>query len=196
MAKFELIKNVCDDTFNQFVVKLLRDQRGWRLCPDEWDVKIENDMKNSAYAKDLAGHSDTGLLLHTYNDAPHEEDSSHEYEGLNTLAQFIFESVMNRSRYVYHDVDLVRILWNYYNRASTGIYHVDKDFADHKYFSVVYHLNTCDGGTFIQKDKIPCVSGNAIIFDSNLQHKGLGPKKEPARYVLNILLKYSRKSKK
>lgn len=195
--KIELLENVCDDTFNRFVVKLLRDQRGWRICPDDWDVKIESDMQNSAYAKSLGGHSDTGLLLHTFNDAPHEEDVSHEYESLNTLAQYIFESVLNKSKYVYHDIELVRILWNYYNRASTGIYHVDKDFTDKKYFSVIYHLSTCDGGTVIQKHPmIPSVSGNAIIFPSNLPHRGVGPTREPTRYALNFLLHYSKRSLK
>lgn len=194
----EHLENVCDDNFNQFVVRLLRDQRGWRICPDDWDYKIENDMKGSAYSKNLEGRSDTGLLLHTYNDAPCDEDDSHQYESLNTLAQFIFESVMAKSKYVYHDIELIRILWNYYNRASTGIYHVDKDFIDgKKYFSVVYHLNTCDGGTIIEKNPmIPSVSGNAMIFPSNLPHRGVGPTKEPTRYVLNILLHYSKRTLK
>lgn len=192
-SKIELIKNVCDEAFNRFVVKLLRDQRGWRICPDDWDEKIASDMRDSAYAKAHEEHSDTGLLLHTYNDAPHEEDVSPEYESLNTLAQFIFESVMDKSKYVYHDIELVRILWNYYNRASTGIFHVDKDFTDgKKYFSVIYYLNTCDGGTIIGKHPmIPSVSGNAVIFPSNQPHRGIGPTQEPTRYVLNFLLHYS-----
>lgn len=194
----EILHNVCDDSFNDFVVRILRDQRGWRICPDDWDVKIQSDMQNSEYAKNLGKHSDTGLLLHTFNDAPHEDDVSAEYESLNTLAQYIFESVMERSQYVYHDIELVRILWNYYNRASTGIYHVDKDFKNgKKYFSVVYHLNTCDGGTIIEKNPmIPCVAGNAIIFPSNLPHRGVGPTKDPTRFVLNFLLNHTRKTKK
>lgn len=196
--KIELLENVCDDAFNRFVVKLLRDQRGWRICPDDWDEKIASDMRKTAYAKSHEEHSDTGLLLHTFNDAPYEEDDSHEYESLNTLAQFIFESVMGKSKYEYHGIELVRILWNYYNRASTGIFHVDKDFAGgKKYFSVIYHLNTCDGGTIIEKHpRIPSVAGNAIIFPSNLPHRGIGPTREPARYVLNFLLYYSGRSLK
>lgn len=196
--KIEFIEKACDDHFNQFVVKLLRDQRGWRICPDDWDEKIAGDMQDSEYAKDLGVHSDTGLLLHTFNDAPYDDDDSTLYEGLNTLAQYIFESVMDKSKYVYYDIELVRILWNYYNRASTGIYHVDKDFTKgHQYFSVVYHLNTCDGGTIIeQNEMVPSVSGNAMIFPSNLPHRGVGPKKDPARYVLNFLLAYSERELK
>jgi len=60
----------------------------------------------------------------------------------------------------------------------------------------VYHLNTCDGATFIQKKKVPSVSGNAILFDSNIPHRGAGPVEDSARYVLNILLKYTDKTVK
>ncbi len=194
----EILKNVCDPNFTEFVVRLLRDQRGWRVCPDDWDEKIAGDMDNSPYAKNLGNHSDTGLLLHSFNDAPCDDDDSHQFEGLNTLAQFIFESVMSKSKYVYHDIELVRILWNYYNRASTGIYHVDKDFKDgKKYFSVVYQLTTCDGGTIIENNPmIPSVAGNAIIFPSNLPHRGVGPTKEPYRFVLNFILNYSKRTLK
>lgn len=198
MPNFEVIQNVCPDSFNQFTISLLREQGGWRLSPDHYDTKIEADTKNSAYAKQMDGYSDTGMLLMSYTDNPHESESNNQYDGLNTLAQYIFESILAKSKYTYQGIELVRILWNYYNRSSTGIYHVDKDFDEQKYFSVVYHLNTCDGGTIIQKnEKIPSVSGNAILFESNLKHRGVGPTKDPARYVLNILLKYeTRKAKK
>ncbi len=156
-------------------------------------------MTGSKYdSRHVGNHSDTGLLLHTFNDAPYEDDDSHQYESLNTLAQYIFESVMARSKYEYHDIELIRILWNYYNRSSTGIYHVDKDFtAERKYFSVVYHLNTCDGGTIIDhSDLIPSVSGNAMIFESNVPHRGVGPTKDPYRFVLNFLMCYTTRQHK
>lgn len=193
MPNFELIRNVCDDDFNQFTINLLREQGGWRLSPDHYDTKIEADMNSTEYAKQMVGFSDTGMLLMSYTDNPHEADVNDQYQGLNTLAQYIFESILRKSKRVYQDVQLIRILWNYYNTASTGIYHVDKDFDDHKYFSVVYHLNTCDGGTIIQKKKVLSVSGNAILFDSDIPHRGIGPTRDPARYVLNILLRYSGK---
>lgn len=195
---FEKLESVCDNDFNDFVVRLLRDQRGWRICPDDWDSKIENEMKGTKFAKDLEGRSDTGLLLHTFNDAPHEDDHSAEYEGLNTLAQFIFDQVLKKSKYEYHDIELVRILWNYYNRGSTGIFHVDKNFTtNNKYFSVIYYLNTCDGGSYIKNSEfIPSVAGNAVVFPSNLPHRGVGPTKNRERYVLNFLLNYSKKTLK
>lgn len=196
MANFELIEKVCEDHFNQFVISLLRAQRGWRISPDHYDTKIEADMSASEYAKNMDGFSDTGILLLSYTDIPEEDEVNAQHQGLNTLAQYIFESVMQKSKDIYHDIELVRILWNYYNKASTGIYHVDQDFNDSKYFSLVYHLNTCDGATYIQKKKVPSVSGNAILFDSNIPHRGTGPTQDSTRYVLNILLKYSHKKLK
>lgn len=195
--KIEILERVCDNQFNDYLVRFLRDQRGWRICPDDWDIKIAADMHGTAYAKDLGEHSDTGLLLHSFNNAPQDIDDSGNYEGLNILANYVFDSVMAKSRYEYHGIELVRILWNYYNRSSTGIYHVDKDFTDMKYFSIVYHLNTCDGGTIIEKNPmIPSIAGNAIIFPSNLPHRGVGPKKDPARFVLNFILHYTKRTKK
>lgn len=199
MAKnFELVENACVDSFNQFTIKLLSEQGGWRLSPDHYDTKVEADMATTEYAKKMDGFSDTGMLLTSYSDHPDEQELNNEYQSLNTLAEYIFDSVLEKSKYTYQGVELVRVLWNYYNRASTGIYHVDRDFDEYnKYFSVVYHLNTCDGGTIIQKkNKIPSVSGNAILFDSNLPHRGVGPSKDPSRYVLNILLKSSGKKLK
>ncbi len=195
MSSFELIPHVCSDHFNQFIINLLKAQGGWRLSPDHYDTKIESDMAKTAYAKNMDGFSDTGLLLTSYT-SHLEEERNDSYQGLNTLAQYIFESAMQKSKYHYHKIELMRILWNYYNKASTGIYHVDQDFDDNKYFSLVYHLNTCDGATIIDKKKVPSISGNAIIFDSNIPHRGVGPTKDPTRFVLNILLQYSKRTLK
>lgn len=195
MADFELIKNVCDDSFNEFVIQQLRCQSGWNLSPDQYDCKIQSDMDQTSYDNSIEGYSDTGMLLTSYNDHPDEE--VYEIEKLNILAQYIFEQVLEKSKYQYQDIELVRILWNYYNSASTGIYHVDKDFDDSSYFSVIYHLNSCDGGSIIKDhDMISSVAGNAIIFDSHLPHRGVGPQESPFRFVLNILLRYSDKQKK
>jgi len=124
MAHFELIEKACEDSFNQFTINLLRAQGGWRLSPDHYDTKIESDMSASEYAKNMEGFSDTGMLLMSYTDNPLEEEINSQYQGLNTLAQYIFESIMKKSKMAYHGIELVRILWNYYNKASTGIYHV------------------------------------------------------------------------
>jgi len=193
MPSFELIENACNDHFNLFVIQTLKEQRGWRLSPDHYDTKIAGDMAKTKYAADIKHHSDTGMLLLTYSDGPLGDDINNQYLGLNTLAQYIFDSIMEKSKTEYIGIAPVRILWNYYNRASTGVFHVDKDFDKNKYFSIVYHLNTCDGGTVIKQTKIPSVSGNAIIFESNVPHCGLGPNHDPARYVLNILLRYESK---
>jgi len=197
MSNFEIIENACEDSFNQFVIENLKKQSSWNLSPDQYDTKIQTDMDSTSYAKNIDGFSDTGMLLTSYSNHPDEEDINYDHEGLNLLAQYIFESAIKKSAYNYQDIELIRILWNYYNKASTGIFHVDKDFDEQKYFSVIYHLNTCDGGTIIEEnDMIPSVAGNAILFDSNLPHRGVGPSKDDSRFVLNILLEYSSKELK
>jgi len=79
-----------------------------------------------------------------------------------------------------------RYVWNYYNKSSSGTYHPDSLEPDH--ISIVYYLNTCDGGTFIEDKFIESKEGRAVIFNSDVSHCGIGPTEHNARYVLNIVL--------
>ncbi len=94
MAKFEIIENACDDRLNKYTIKLLKEQGGWRLSPDHYDTKIASDMESTEYAKQMDGFSDTGMLLTSYSGHPDEAELNNDYQNLNTLAEFIFESVM------------------------------------------------------------------------------------------------------
>lgn len=194
MSQYELLKNICDDSINEFIINLLREQGSWRIAPDDYDSKISTDMAEAGFENDMTGFSDTGMLLMTYNELHDDGGMYEKFEGLNTMAQYVFCQVLKHCEHTYYDLDLVRVLWNYYNTGSTGVFHVDKDFDDSQYLSIIYQLNTCDGGTIVGDSKIiTSVAGNAILIDSNLPHRGVGPKKDSQRYVLNLLLRYSEK---
>jgi hypothetical protein len=79
----------------------------------------------------------------------------------------------------------MRIMWNYYNRSSQGIMHKDQQVPG--FYSMVYNLSDTDGGTEIQGEFYPGAEGSAIVFPSELDHKGFGPKIQPNRFVLNCI---------
>jgi hypothetical protein len=69
--------------------------------------------------------------------------------------------------------------------SSQGIMHKDQQVPG--FYSMVYNLSDTDGGTEIQGEFYPGAEGSAIVFPSELDHKGFGPKIQPNRFVLNCI---------
>ena len=66
-------------------------------------------------------------------------------------------------------------------------YHVDEHAASPDIKSAVYYVNTCDGYTRLKdvQETFPSVSGSAIKFAQDTEHKGTTSTKVP-RYVINL----------
>jgi hypothetical protein len=83
----------------------------------------------------------------------------------------------------------LRFGWNYYNQSSNGTWHTDQNLD--KYISFVYSLNTCDGGTEIKINNeskfYKSIGGDALMFPSNVLHRGTKPKKNRSRFNLNVV---------
>ena len=83
----------------------------------------------------------------------------------------------------------LRFGWNYYNQSSNGTWHTDQNLD--KYISFVYSLNTCDGGTEIKINNeskfYKSMGGDALMFPSNVLHRGTKPKKNRSRFNLNVV---------
>jgi hypothetical protein len=63
-----------------------------------------------------------------------------------------------------------------------------QDMVEKGYVSIVYNMHDNDGGTEFKDDKfIKSKEGQAILFESNLFHRGVAPKKTNHRFSLNIL---------
>ena len=81
---------------------------------------------------------------------------------------------------------ITRFYWNLYSRSSKCIWHTDERGIN-EFVSIIYNLHDNDGGTEFESGFIKSKDGEAIIFPSNLPHKGVGPKEYKWRLNLNIV---------
>ena len=160
-----ILENLFDDFINSRIISELQNVN-WILSTDPLD-------------KD---YSDAGFLHYSFNNnRPPEQQVSR----LNFFAELICQKIMTQVPDL-QSYNITRFLWNYYNRSSTGTLHPDEHTDN--FLSIVYYVNTCDGGTMINDTFVKSKSGSAAIFPSKILHRGIGPKEDLNRYVLNILL--------
>lgn len=164
------------EEFNKNLRDRLQRSAEWRLCLDEHYLPGMNAQ----------AHSDTGFVYYTYtNDRDWHmiaaQDPARGY--FNSMAETILNAALVRIGQ--RDASIMRVMWNYYNRASQGIQH--KDHRESGLYSMVYNLSDTDGGTEIEGEFYQGRAGSAIIFPSELNHKGFGPKIQPNRFVLNCI---------
>ena len=174
----ERLENILSEDFNHNLLDVLK-------CIDAWRISRDETRQNISLSDD---YSDSGLLINSYHQGmgvPRDDAEALKYSFLNVSATHVFRSVLNKSGFVFHNVEVLRHLWNYYNKASNGVFHTDMEREDA--YSIIYYLNDSDGGTFIDDVFCKSVSGNAVLFKSNTKHRGSSPKIEKNRFVLNIL---------
>lgn len=172
------------EEFNNIVINKISVHSGWYLSNDEQRQKQKVDEE----------YSDSGMLLESYYDSSFDNRNithNKNNEDINMMANLILEKILLVLPFEFKNLSIVRYLWNYYNRSSTGVSHKDIDDKNlGNYCSIVYHLNTCDGQTIIDDNEFESKSGQCVIFDSKKIHRGTGPKVNPKRYCLNIIFKY------
>ena len=164
------------DEFNKSLRDQLQRSAEWRLCLDEHYLP----------GSDWDQHSDTGFVYYTYiNDRDWAEIAARDPARgfFNTQAESILHTAL--SRMGINQAVIHRIMWNYYNRSSQGILHRDHQLPG--LHSMVYNLSHTDGGTEIEGKFYQGNSGTAIVFPSELEHRGFGPKQQPTRFVLNCI---------
>lgn len=167
------------DEFNSIVIQKISTHSGWYLSNDEERQKLSVDDD----------YSDTGMLLESFYSQ--NIDKSKNHQDINYIGNMIYEKIIQSIPFEFVNPKLVRFLWNYYNRSSTGVLHKDMaDSIDGNFCSMVYHLNNCDGKTIIGDDEFLSKSGQCLIFNSKKLHQGSGPKEYPKRYCLNIVIEY------
>lgn len=151
-----------------------------------FNESVIDELKYVPYvlAADPTGgrHSDSGFV-HVSFDANQPEN--YYNNKLNVYAELILKKIVSEQQHL-KKYQPVRYYWNYYNRASNGTFHPDTLEPNH--ISIVYNLNTCDGGTMIEKEFVKSEQGRAVIFNSSTSHCGVGPTKDPVRFMLNIVL--------
>ena len=168
MVNIDTFDRLLDDEINQIVIEELYSNGLWTLAVDD-TIDCEE--------------SDQGFNMCTYSLAPNV--SVYPNEILNSIGKIILKKVVNKYENNPNECMPVRFLFNYYNRASSGQFHIDN--PDPRSQSIIYYFNTCDGGSIVNDEFIKSESGKAVVFNSNIQHKGIGPTINKNRYVLNIV---------
>lgn len=170
----EIHKNILPEEVNRKIVLYLVNSDRWRIARD-----VDDDFRLLHNLLDRPG-GDFGNSLQTFDEFENKFIDS----PLNIFAEIIYMSVKARTKYKF--LRPKRYFWNYYNIAANPETHKDRD--EDFYVSFVYSLNTCDGGTEIQGKLYPSVSGEAILFPSNLVHRGTAPKNVRSRFNLNCIV--------
>ena len=157
----KLTTNISEKPFVE-CIKILRDSHIWKFASDylEWNIDKPN----------MGMHSDkvTPELL------PY----------VNLFGDLIFQQHKFKS--------IKRVIWNYYDRDSSCDFH--KDFPEENNLTTaIINLNNSDGGTEIKLSNdnlifLPSIINKIYLFDSKLDHRGMGPKKYYNRFSLAFVL--------
>ena len=148
----------------------------YELSNHHWFIAYDN--QDNRLGK-LFSPIHSGLSIITFNNGINQFQSP-----LNIYGQIIFDIIKDKLKI---NCKLERLMWNMYFKNDEGEIHIDQDSKDH--MSALYSIHTTDGGIEIENMLYPDVMGQAKVFNSNIKHKGVGPKKENIRFNLNILFK-------
>lgn len=152
----------------------------------KWDFVFDTKRKNSFNMKQVASpgsFNDAGLARITYSSNGLSGTLNDDY--LNNFGDLIYFHCKEKSK-KFKIEQITRFYWNLYSRSSKCIWHTDERGIN-EFVSIIYNLHDNDGGTEFESGFIKSKEGEAIIFPSNLPHKGVGPKEYKWRLNLNIV---------
>ena len=151
-----------------------------------WSFAIDRKAHVDQFINDFsnAKNTDSGFSYTSFDRVRNIRD----HDILNNNAQIIFDLIQEKSK-ILNSKNIMRFFWNYYHRDSKCEIHTDD--LNPKSISIVYNIHSNTGGTEFIKDGevefIKSVQNEAIIFPSNLEHRGVAPK-ESYRFSLNIIV--------
>jgi hypothetical protein len=170
----EIIKEILPNMINKKILLFLVSHVNWSISKDQGN--------NEKLLEDLLGPNgkNSGFSLETYN----EFNKINMDTPLNLYAEIIYESIKNKTKYKF--IKPTRFLWNYYCSNSETNLHVDKDTDN--YISFVYCLHENNGGTEIDGKFIHYKESEALIFPSNISHRGISATDVKSRFNLNCVV--------
>ena len=158
---------------NNDIIKLLLKQRNWGFAFDNGGV--------DKFIKDviIENTPNRGFNIITYDDVLNIKLNS----ALNIYADIVFCRVKEFLKIKFKRPS--RYFWNYYDSSSIAFEHTDS--KDKNNVSILYNLHDNDGGTEIDGKFYKSKAGQAIVFSSNLLHKGVMSKNKDHRLNLNMI---------
>tara|TARA_R110000772_G_scaffold257832_2_gene374802 strand:+ start:86 stop:589 length:504 start_codon:yes stop_codon:yes gene_type:complete len=163
----KIVKNIFPSNVNKEIIRLLKSTEGWYFGYDEKQISFS-----------IA--EDEGLALRTF---PEQKNNQHNFQTLNMFAYNVASIVCDKLKITLKG--LKRVNYNFYHSLSKGNTHIDSETD--KCVSILYNLNTNDGYTQVEENKFNSNESEAIVFNSNTKHKGVGPTKG-LRYNINIII--------
>ena len=180
----EKIKLPVPKQINLDIIEHLGHQSHWNFCfdLDRKDSPPFSEIINSGPVND-SGFSNITYSFNNYMKGTKPDDY------LNNFGNWIYHFCREKSK-KYKIVRLERLYWNLYSRTSECTFHIDVSSTEKNYASIVYNLHDNDGGTEIKNYGFyQSQEREAIIFPSNILHKGVGPTNNKWRLSLNIVVK-------
>lgn len=159
--------DIFDEDFNEVILTELLLRSNWQIASD-----IVPEEYSDAGFSNVSYHIDPNHL------------STQPNPNLNAWAFMIFHKIIKKSGLV-GNTNVKRFLWSYYNKASEGSEHIDTE--ERNSYSVVYNITSNDGGTWIGDQFYESKAGRALLFPSWVPHRGVGPRKDRQRFILNIM---------
>ena len=170
-------KNILPKAINNMILEELCNSCRWRLAFDKGPRDIYVSMLLNEVDKDF------GWNMRSYHSREHFDENVK----LNSWAQVVFFKVIEESK-KFINPRPVRFNWNYYNKSSTGQSHTDSENKNSH--SILYSIHDTDGGVQVADSFFKDVEGEAKLFPSFVEHKGIGPTKNVLRFNLNIVFEY------
>ena len=169
------VKNILPPEINKHIIIKLCNQPNW-CFPHDAQGQTRDEFFNNFVSDNV---SNSGFSLVTYDQLNNIKIDTN----LNLYAEIIFYKIKQELKLNLHSIS--RIYWNYYDTTSIANYHVDRTEPGYK--SIIYNIHTNDGGTRIGDKFFKSNESEAIVFDSDLKHKGVAPSNYKHRFNLNII---------
>ena len=173
----EVLEDIVDEEFLEFVCDKLRKEAQWSIGAgptEEVSSRITEDIR-----------CETGFIYKCY------QRETINLPVFSSLADYIVYNYIKKSNFIWEGLNLDRMFYNYYNSGSSGVFH--EDYSYDNCISLLINLNDNDGGTEIEDTFVSSKAGRLISFDSNMQHRGVGPSDYQQRFALNIVFQYTNK---
>jgi len=167
--KTQLLNNILPIETNKKIINY--------LAAHHWYIAA--DYNNITRTEKIFSNKNSGFSLTTFGEGKIVVDSV-----LNIYGELIFDIIIEK---INIKAKLERIFWNMYFKESQGDLHTDRPLSN--FISAVYNLHTTDGGTEIDGKFYNDIEGQAKVFDSNVLHRGFGPKQDNVRFNLNLIFK-------
>ena len=173
------INNILPFQTNKDIIEILINEARWKIASDWGRLNGEEQSFNVNKMLD-ENISNAGFSFVTFD----KKYNLYVNTTLNLYGDIIFYTIKNKLKTIQ---TLYRLYWNYYDTSSKAALH--KDELEDGYYSIIYNLHTNDGGTEINNKFYPSIEGQALIFPSNVWHKGIASAKSKHRFNLNMIVK-------